>query len=226
MVEIIAKGGPIIWLILGVSVMGAMIFAERLFYYRRITIRVGEFLQGLANLVRRKNYAEALHECLATPGPVARVIHAALIHRDRPRTDLREIIEESGQLEVPRLERNLGMMMTLAHLAPLLGVLGTVLGLLETFSVISEAPGVVTAQALSGGVYTALLTSAFGLAAAIPAFTGANFLNARVRRIMHDIERGGIEILNLLTEPEYEADIIEFRHRGDDRLPEFQKSRS
>src|SRR3954449_3884851 len=110
------------WPILACSIISIGVFAERLFYFHRATIHVGEFLQGLSNLVRRKNFAEALHESAGTPGPVARVVHAAIIRHDSPRAELREIVQEAGQLEVPKLERFLGVHAALAYVAPLLGL--------------------------------------------------------------------------------------------------------
>ncbi len=211
MFELIQKGGLLVWPILFISIIGFGLFLERLIYFHRITIRVGEFLQGLINLVRRRNYAEALHECAATPGPVARVIHSALIHHDRPRSELKEVVEESAQLEIPYLERNLGAINTLALLAPLLGLLGTILGMIDTFTQIANTTGIVTANQLSFGIYKSLLTSALGLAVAIPAFAASSYLSSRVNRLMHEIERGAIEIVNILTEKEYEAEIIDFQ---------------
>jgi biopolymer transport protein ExbB len=88
------------------------------FILHRATIHVGEFLQGLSNLVQRRNFAEALHESAGTPGPVARVIHSAIIHHGRPGAELAEIVQEAGQLEVPKLERFLGVLATCSYLAP------------------------------------------------------------------------------------------------------------
>src|SRR5437762_8182339 len=156
------------WPILICSIISIAVFAERLFYFHRATIHVGEFLKGLSNLVQRRNFAEALHESAGTPGPVARVIHAAILRHDMPRSELREIVQEAGQLEVPKLERFLGVLATLAFLAPLLGLLGTVSGLLDTFGVIASNGGSATVTELSGGVYRSLLTTAAGLVVAAP----------------------------------------------------------
>ena len=124
------------WPILACSIISIAVFAERLFYLHRATIHVGEFLKGLSNLIRRRNFAEALHESAGTPGPVARVIHSAIIRHDAPRSELRDIVQEAGQLEVPKLERFLGVLATLAFLAQLLGLLGTVAGMIDAFGTI------------------------------------------------------------------------------------------
>lgn len=205
------KGGPLMWLILFCSVIAAGVFAERWLYFHRASIRVGEFLRGLSNLIQRRNFAEALHECAGTPGPVARVIHAALIRHDAPREELREIVQEAGQLEVPNLERNLMLLSTIAFVSPLIGLLGTVTGLIEAFVTISSHSGLATSTDISSGIYQSLLTTAAGLVVAIPSFIAYSFLSARVNTLMHDIERGGIEIVHLLEAAgRGSADIIEF----------------
>ena len=199
------------WLILLCSVISAAVFAERLMYFHRATIRVGEFLRGLANLVQRRNFAEALHECAGTPGPVARVIHAAIIRHEAPRTELKEIVQEAGQLEVPNLERNLNILSTIAFVTPLVGLLGTVTGLIEAFVTISSHSGFASSTDISTGIYQSLLTTAAGLVVAIPSSVAYSFLSSRVNSLMHDIERGGIEIVNLITERKAEgAEIIDF----------------
>src|SRR2546428_373105 len=140
-IEYIQKGGLLMWPILACSIVSIAVFAERLFYLHRATIHVGEFLKGLSNLIQRRDFAEALHESAGTPGPVARVIHSAIIRHDAPRSELREIVQEAGQLEVPKLERFLGVLATLAFLAPLLGLLGTVAGMIDAFGTIASHGG-------------------------------------------------------------------------------------
>src|SRR5438105_11004442 len=88
-IDYIQKGGFLMWPILVCSIISIGVFAERLFFLHRATIHVGEFLKGLSNLIRRRNFAEALHESAGTPGPVARVIHAAILRHDAPRAELR-----------------------------------------------------------------------------------------------------------------------------------------
>ena len=198
MLELMQKGGPAMWAILGVSVVGVAVFLERLLFLHRAQIRVGEFLRGLANLVREDRYEEARKQCLSTPGPVARVALSAVLARECPRAELRDIVQEAGQLEVPRLERHLGLLTGLAYTAPLLGLLGTVLGLLEAFYLVSTQGGYATVADVSGAVYQSLIAAAAGLAVAIPALIGAGYLAAQVKDLLHDMERAGIEMVNLL----------------------------
>lgn len=209
------------WLILFCSVLVVAVFLERLTYFHRATIRVGEFLRGLSNLVQRRNFAEALHECAGTPGPVARVIHAAIIHHDKPRTDLKEIVQEAGQLEVPKLERNLALLSTVTFVTPLIGLLGTVTGLIESFVDISSHSGFANSTDISTGIFHSLLTTAAGLAVAIPSAVAFSYLSARVNALLHDMERGGIEIVNLIAasreSAEHGAQIIDFERQKSER---------
>ncbi|MEY3480037.1 MAG: hypothetical protein RIQ71_812 [Verrucomicrobiota bacterium] len=198
MLELMQKGGPVMWVILALSILGVGVFLERLVYLHRAQVRVGEFLRGLANLVRDDRLEEVRKQCLATPGPVARVALSAVLARECPRAELRDIVQEAGQLEVPRLERHLALLGGIAYVAPLLGLLGTVLGLLEAFYLVSTQGGYATVADLSGSVYQSLISAAAGLAVAVPALIAAGYLNARVQDLVHDIERAGIEMVNLL----------------------------
>jgi biopolymer transport protein ExbB len=211
MIEYIQKGGLLMWPILVCSIISIAVFGERLLYFHRATIRVGEFLKGVANLIQRRNFAEALHESAGTPGPVARVIHAAIIRHEAPRSELREIVQEAGQLEVPKLERYLGVLATLAFLAPLLGLLGTVAGMIDAFGTISSHGGYATVTELSSGIYKSLLTTAAGLVVATPTFVAYSYLSSRVKTMLHEMERAGIEIVHLLTETRPFSGIISFQ---------------
>ena len=210
MIDYMQKGGPLMWLILFCSVLAGAVFLERITYFHRATIRVGEFMRGLSNLIQRRSFAEALQECAATPGPAARVIHAAILRHDAPRAELKDIVQETGQLEVPRLERRLGILVTIACVAPLIGLLGTVTGLIDAFVNMSTQSGFASSTEIAGGIYKSLLTTAAGLVVAIPCAVSYGYLSARVNSLMHDMERAGIEIVNLLCAHRAAPDIIEF----------------
>jgi biopolymer transport protein ExbB len=218
MPDLLSKGGPLVWLLLCCFGLALAIFAERLAYFHRASLNVGEFLAGLASLIRRKNFSEALQECVATRVPVGRVLHAALLRHHVPREQLKEIVQEAGQLEVPRLERYLSVLHGIAHAAPLIGLLGTIAGLMDTFTQLNNVNGYATPADVARGVYQSLITSALGLVVAIPSFLFYSFLAAKARHLMHDLERAGIEVVNILDdhrEPAQNADtgaqIVEFR---------------
>lgn len=200
MLEILQKGGPLMGIILLCSVVALGVFFERLLYLHRASIRVGEFMEGLALLLRRGHLTEALQECVVTSGPVARVLQAALQRPHAGRAELKEITNDAGLLALPKLERNLSILSMLAYIAPLVGLLGTVLGLLDAFLAISAHSGYATAAEIARGVFESLITTAAGIAVAIPAFLAYSYLSSRVNDLRHDMERAGIEIIQLLVD--------------------------
>ena len=210
MIDFIQKGGPLMWLLLLASVVAVGVFFERLTYLRRVSIPVGDFLRGLSNLIRRGSYTEAQIECKSTPGPIPRVVYAAILRHDLPRADLKEIVQEAGQLEVPTLETHLPILAIIAQVCPLIGLLGTVTGMIHAFVTVSSQGGYVTANTLANGIYQSLLTTAGGLVVGIPAFVAHSYLSAKVNALLHDMERAGIEIVNQLIDHRAEADIIQF----------------
>lgn len=200
MLELLQKGGPLMWIILLCSVVALGVFFERLLFLHKASIRVGELLGGLALLIRNRRLDEALGESSASTGPVARVLQAALLHAREERAVLQSITRDAALLEIPKLERNLPILATLAYITPLIGLLGTILGLLDTFLTLSSHGGYATSAELSRGVYQSMLDAAAGLGVAIPALLGHGYLASRVNDIIHDMERAGIEIVNLLAD--------------------------
>src|SRR2546421_3478140 len=130
---LLANGGPMLWLILLTSAVAVVVFIERFLHCHRAQINSTEFLNGVRTVLKRENVVEAISICDATPGPVARLVKTAILNRDNGRERVREALEEAGLAEVPRLEEKLNLLATIAQLAPLLGLLGTVLGLMKTF---------------------------------------------------------------------------------------------
>ena len=130
---LLANGGLVLWLILLVSAVAVVVFVERFLHFHQAQIDSLEFLNGVRTVLKRNNVVEALSICEATPGPVARLVRTAILSRDQGRERVREALEEAGLAEVPRLEEKLNLLATLAQLAPLLGLLGTVLGFIQTF---------------------------------------------------------------------------------------------
>src|SRR5258706_2662785 len=133
----LSKGGPMfwgmLWLIVFASAVAITVFIERYLHYHRAQINSTEFLNGVRTVLKRDNVVEALSICDATPGPVARLVKTAILNRDNGRERVREAIEDAGLTEVPRLEEKLSLLATIAQLAPLLGLLGTVVGFIQTF---------------------------------------------------------------------------------------------
>jgi biopolymer transport protein ExbB len=196
---------------LGLAFFGAVFVVERLFFFHRARINVGDLLVGLSKHARRKAYAEALHEAARAPGPVARVAHAVLLRHDLDRSDLRDVAQEAGQLEVPRIERHLRAILAVALVAPLLGMLGTVLGLTEMFKELGGGDRAASPSDLSEGVFAALATTGIGLTVAIPAYLFYLYFLSRTTRLFHRIERTGIEMVNIICDARAETGIVSIR---------------
>src|SRR5271170_1857417 len=129
----IIHGGPMLWVILLASAVAVVVFIERSLHCHRAQINSAEFLNGVRTVLKRENVVEALSICDATPGPVARLVKTAILNRDYGRERVRESLEEAGLAEVPKLEEKLNLLATIAQIAPLLGLLGTVLGFMDVF---------------------------------------------------------------------------------------------
>lgn len=189
-----------IWVILLASAVGVVVFIERVLHFHRAQINSVEFLNGVRNVLRRENVVEAISICDATPGPVARLVKVAILNRDQGRDGMREALEEAGLVEVPPLEDKLNLLATIAQIAPLMGLLGTVLGFIQIFSALQMKTTIPTMQDLSGGVWQALICTAAGLAVSIPAYAAYNYLVSRVNAIVLDMEKAATEITNILAD--------------------------
>jgi biopolymer transport protein ExbB len=197
---LLANGGPVIWLILLAAAIAVVVFIERALYCHRSQINSTEFLNGVRTVLKRDNVVEAISICDATPSPVARLVKAALLSRDRGRERVREAVEEAGLTEVPRLEEKLNLLATIAQITPLLGLLGTITGLMEIFSQMQEAGLYAHFEQLSHGIWRALICAAAGIAVAIPVHAGYNYLVSRINKIVLDMERAAGEVVNIVTE--------------------------
>lgn len=198
--SLMQRGGPLMAVLFVCSVVAVGVFVERMLYYKRCRLNVSEFLAGVLALVRRQSYTEAIQRCEEGHGPVVYVVRTAIYKRHLPAAELREIVREIAQLEIPHLEANVSLLGTIGYVAPLLGLLGTVTGMIEAFVQINRTSGTASVGELSQGIYTALITTAAGLVVAIPCYLAHNFLVAQVHGLIADMERAGIETIHTLTD--------------------------
>lgn len=197
---LLANGGLMLWLILLTSAVAVAVFIERFLHFHRAQINSTEFINGVRTVLKRDNIVEALSICDATPGPVARLVKTAILNRDHGRERVREALEEAGLAEVPRLEEKLNLLATIAQVAPLMGLLGTMLGFIQTFLKLQSEGLYAHLGLISAGVSQALVCAAAGLAVAIPAHAGYNYLVSRVNSIVLDMERAATDIVNIVSE--------------------------
>lgn len=197
--SLFAKGGPMMWVLLILGLLTLMLFVERALYLHRGQIRSTEFVNGIKNILSKRRIVEALTVCEETPGPVAAVVKAALLHADDDGEKMRFYVQEAAVVEIPALERRLGSIAAIGQVAPLVGLLGTILGMVTTFLAFEK--DYMPASALAAGMWQALLSMAASLMLAIPAHLAHHFLTGRVRAIVRDVEWSGNEIMKyLLTE--------------------------
>ena len=200
MPHILAAGGLMIWVIVAASAVALAVFFERLLQYHRDQIDSTQFLNGVRNVLKRDNIVEAIAICDATPGPVPRLVKTAILNRDKGRERVREAVEEAGLTEVPLLEEKLNLLATIGQIAPLLGLLGTIIGFMDVFKVVGKEGLYSNMELLSDGIWHALICAAGGIAVAIFAHAGYNYLVSRVNKIVLDMERVSGEIVNIVTE--------------------------
>ncbi|MDD4940019.1 MAG: MotA/TolQ/ExbB proton channel family protein [Candidatus Omnitrophica bacterium] len=196
-------GGPVMWPILLGSVFAMAIILEKFWYMHKIKIDMQDFLSSILSRMKHHQVREALDICEKTKSPIAHILKAGILKYDRPRPQIKEAIEDASLYEIPKLERNLSMLATIAHISPLLGLLGTVTGMVRCFQTIqvkSSAFHPVSPGDLAGGIWEALLTTVAGLTLAIPCFIAYNYLVNRVNNSVLEMEKASTELVNFLTE--------------------------
>jgi biopolymer transport protein ExbB len=201
--QLFLSGGPLMWPILGCAVFALALALDRFFYLSAAEKGSREMLAAVLDKVKRNQIKEAVQFCEKSPCPVARILKAGVLKYDRPRSQIKEALDEAALYEIPRLERNLPLLATIAHITPLLGLLGTVAGMTSCFYAVygsaASARAVSTAQ-LAGGIWQALITTCAGLSVAIPTFIAYNFLVSKVHEIVLEMEKASAELVNSLSE--------------------------
>jgi biopolymer transport protein ExbB len=201
--QVFLAGGPVMWPILLCSIFALTIILERLWHLHKIKIDTQEFLRVILYKMRHQKIKEALEVCDNTKSPISHILKAGILKYDRPRPQNKEAIEDASLYEIPKLERNLSALATIAHISPLLGLLGTVTGMVRCFQTIqAKATSFhpVSPGDLAGGIWEALLTTVFGLIVAIPTFVAYNYLVNRINNFILEMEKASTELVNFLTE--------------------------
>ena len=191
-------GGPVLWLLALLGVASVFMFFSRLLNLRRAQIDYQDFIRGVANVLSQGNADEALAICDDTPAPVARVVAAAVRHRSRSARVLRQAVDATGRAEVGRLERRLALLAIVAQTAPLLGLLGTVVGMIRVVLALTTDALVARADLL-GGVMQSLVSVAAGLVVAVSVQIMYSMLHIRLERIVADLEAAASEMLSMLA---------------------------
>ena len=195
--ELIQKGGIVMYPIILLSVIALAVFLERLISLRKEKYVPKAFYEQLVSLLKKRNINEAVEICKANKSALARISETIITNTDLPLSRLLEVAEESGRSEASKLDKFLPSLQTIVAIAPLLGLLGTVLGMIKIFDVIA-LQGTGSAEALSSGIAEALLTTAAGLVVAIPAQIFYFIAKARADAIGAALEKASSDVMNML----------------------------
>ena len=195
--ELIQKGGIVMYPIILLSVIALAVFLERLISLRKEKYVPKAFYEQLVSLLKKRNINEAVEVCKANKSALARISETIITNTDLPLSRLLEVAEESGRSEASKLDKFLPSLQTIVAIAPLLGLLGTVLGMIKIFDVIA-LQGTGSAEALSSGIAEALITTAAGLVVAIPAQIFYFIAKARADAIGAALEKASSDVMNLL----------------------------
>ena len=196
-------GGPMLWVILLAGLAAFAVFVERSLHLHRARIRTDDFLKGIFNILGRGNIKEALTICDETPGPVAYVVKTAILHRADKKEDIRQAVADASSMEVSRMERRLVVVATVAQIAPLLGLLGTILGMTESVYAMQSVAPLIQSANVFVGLMRALVDTGAGVMVAIPCYVGFNLLVVKIDRLVLDMERTASELIAYLTGPEF-----------------------
>lgn len=193
--------GLVIFMIqLILSVVTVFIFVERMLTITRADKIDESFINNIRVSIQNGNMQAAKQMCQGVDAPMARMVEKGLTRIGKPLRDVHAAVENVGNLELQKLEKNLSILASIAGIAPMIGLLGTVIGMIISFKSMNEAK-VITPQVLSGGIYHALIATAFGLVVGIAAYAFYNYLVARLDRIVFKMESTTVEFIDLLQEP-------------------------
>ena len=192
-------GGNIIMGTLGLlSIYAIYILIERFSTIKKASVEDESFLKSIKNFVEQKDIQAAKTLCKNTDNPVSRMIEKGIDRIDKPMTDISAAIENQGKLEVYKMENNLANLATIAGAAPMIGFLGTVIGMIVAFHEMASAGGNIDVEMLSKGIYTAMVTTVGGLVVGIIAYIAYNFLVSKIDKVIFQLEARTTEFLDLL----------------------------
>ena len=210
--EIIQKGGVVMYPILLCSVLSLAIFLERLWSLREGRIIPKSFIKEVEEFIRMKKFNEAIALCSTSNSSIARIIYAGLKKAGKSKDEIKEAVNEQGKQEAMELERFLTTLGTIAGVSPLLGLLGTVTGMIKTFNVLAISKQLGDPGMLSAGISEALITTAAGLIVAIPSFIFYKYFTSKVDKLvvkMEGISIRFVELIEWILKKEIETQVFQ-----------------
>lgn len=198
--DIFLKGGLLMWPILVCSVIGLAVVIDRYTVLRKTRINVPAFMVRIRGMIKKKDISGAISHCMQEKSPVANIVRKGLKKYKLGHARVKEAIENAGRQEVSKLEKGLTILATVAGIAPLIGFLGTVMGMIQAFMTIEDLAGAANPSDLAGGIWVALTTTAFGLIVGIPALAFYNYFLSSVKRTVEDMETVANDVIDVLQD--------------------------
>ena len=201
--SLFTMGGPLMWVLLALSILAIYLIGRKWWVINQASKIDANFMRDIRDYLGEGKTKSAVTLCQKYDNPVARMTETGIHRMGRPLADIQSAIENIGNVEVARLEKGLPLLATIAGGAPMIGFLGTVMGMVQAFFNMSKAGANIDITLLSGGIYTAMLTTVGGLIVGIIAYFGYNWLTSKVSDLVYKMESSTMEFLDIaLNEPE------------------------
>jgi biopolymer transport protein ExbB len=200
LLDIFLKGGFIMWLILLCSIIGLAVSIDRFIMLRKAKINVPAFMVRIRGFIKKKDISGAISYCMQEKSPVANIVRKGLKKYKYGHDRVKDAIENAGSQEVGKLEKGLSVLASVAGIAPLLGFLGTVTGMIQAFMTIQDLAGAANPSDLAGGIWEALITTAFGLIIGIPAFALYNYFLSSVKKLVGEMETVANDVIDVIQD--------------------------
>jgi len=197
--ELFMKGGALMWVLLALSILAIYIFGKKWWVLRKAGTVDPYFMKDINDLLLDGKTKSAVALCQKYDTPVARMVEKGIDRMGRPLQDIQTAVENTGNVEVSRLEKGLPILATIAGGAPMIGFLGTVTGMVQAFFNMANAGNNIDITLLSGGIYTAMITTVGGLIVGIPAYFGYNYLTSKISDIVFKMESTTIDFMDVLN---------------------------
>lgn len=200
MLIFIVKGGWVMYPIILGSIVGFAIVIERFLVFRGMRLDTFRFIQEVFKDLKNNDIDKALQTCNVTRHPVALLFKIGIERRDLPAQRLEKILEQVGNNQIQKLEKNLGALVSIVGIEPMLGFLGTITGLIRAFMSWEQAGANVTVSALAAGIYEAMITTAAGLSVAIPLYLCYNYFVSRIKVTANELTNHAVQLLEVIAE--------------------------
>jgi len=200
MLDIFLKGGFIMWPILLSSIIGLAVSIDRFLTLRKAKINVPAFMVRIRGYIKKKDISGAISHCMQEKSPVANIVRKGLKKYKYGHDRIKDAIENAGSQEVSKLEKGLSVLASVAGIAPLLGFLGTVTGMIQAFMTIEDLAGAANPSDLAGGIWEALITTAFGLIVGIPALALYNYFLSAVKKLVGEMETVANDVIDVIQD--------------------------